>query len=327
MTLPLVIDPHSTIPIYAQIVEQIEGLVKKGLLSPGDRLPPERDLARQLVVARGTVKKAYDELARKQLVEGTQGRGTFISHTRPDAAGDRRQRALGAISRAIDTCEDLGFTPREILPWFQLLVHQRSEVRARVNALALDCNPEALSAFSAHLQDQLGISIHGRLLSELFASVVPAQVCEPYDLVIVPATHFDEVSGVLEPVREKLVQVALAPSYATIARLGGLGDALKAAVAAESERFHEIVAYWLRQLAGRQNPPVRLPLGEVESFDLASVQVLILPPGQRRLAEHLAGKASGLGVQIISFEYQVEQGSVIHLQSLVKHIVQQRLDS
>lgn len=325
--LPLVLDTHSSIPIYAQIVEQIEGLVKKGILSPGDRLPPERDLARQLAVARGTVKKAYDELARKQLVEGTQGRGTFVARTHFDALGDRRQRALGAISRAIDVCEDLGFTPREIFPWFQLLVHQRSEERARIHALAIDCNPEALAAFSSQLQDQLGISIHGKLLDDLLGTVAFAQLCEPYDFIIVPSTHFDALAAVLEPVREKLVQVALAPTHQAIARAGTLNDDVSLAVACESERFFSIVMHWLRKLAGRTQKPLRIPISDIKAFDINSVQALVLPPGYRQLAEHLAGKTAQTGTYILSFDYHVEQGSVIHLQSLVKHIVQQRVNA
>ncbi len=329
LSLPLALDPHSTTPMYAQIVEQIEGLVKRGHLHPGDRLPPERDLARRLVVARGTVKKAYELLEQRRLVEGTQGRGTFISSARPEAALDRRERALGALSRALDTCEELSFSPAEVLSWCQLLVRQRQEARAGVHALALDCNPEALDAFSRQLQDQLGISIHGRLVSELFAGADPASACAPYDLLLVPATHFDEVAPPLSALKDRLVQVALAPTHATIARVGALPTDAPIAVAARSLRFHTIVCRWIAELTGRSAEPRRLELGRLPELDLSELHTLILPPGtwQRPADTRAIARATTAGVQVLIFEYQVEQGSIIHLQSLIKTIVQQRLES
>src|SRR5205814_4871110 len=53
----------------------------RGLLTPGFRLPPERDLAKALHVSRATVVSAYRELEAKGLVRGYVGRGTFVSAT------------------------------------------------------------------------------------------------------------------------------------------------------------------------------------------------------------------------------------------------------
>ena len=329
MTLPLALDPHSSTPMYAQIVEQIDGLVKRGLLHPGDRLPPERDLARRLVVARGTVKKAYEILERRGLVEGTQGRGTFVASARPDAALDRRERALGALSRALDACEDLSFSPAEILTWCQLLVRQRQEARAGIHALALDCNPEALAAFSRQLQAELGIAIHGRLISELFDGVDPAGTCAPYDLILIPATHFDEVAPHLAPVKARLVQVALAPAHGTIARVGALPPGAPIAVAARSRLFYEIVCRWIAELTDRVSAPRQVDLARLPELDPAGLHTLILPPGAWQGPEDIRflARAAAAGVQVLPFDYQVEQGSIIHLQSLIKIIVQQRLES
>mgnify|MGYP002611225316 CR=1 FL=1 len=70
------LDPNK--PIYQQVAQQILQDIKEGKLRPGDRLPTERELAAQLGVARGTVKKAYRELADNNLVEVIQGSGTYV---------------------------------------------------------------------------------------------------------------------------------------------------------------------------------------------------------------------------------------------------------
>lgn len=63
---------------YQVIVEALDRAVRDGTVAPGLRLPTHRDLAKQLGVTVGTVTKAYDEAARRGLVQGTVGRGTFV---------------------------------------------------------------------------------------------------------------------------------------------------------------------------------------------------------------------------------------------------------
>jgi DNA-binding transcriptional regulator YhcF (GntR family) len=72
------VDPTSPVPVFEQLRAQIERLVLSGGLVPGARLPSVRDLAADLGLARGTVNKVYDALARDGLVE-TRGRhGTVV---------------------------------------------------------------------------------------------------------------------------------------------------------------------------------------------------------------------------------------------------------
>ncbi len=56
----------------------LERLVLDGTLAPGDRLPPERELAETLGVSRGSVREAMRDLAVRGLVERTPGRGTTV---------------------------------------------------------------------------------------------------------------------------------------------------------------------------------------------------------------------------------------------------------
>ena len=79
MVVPgLSIDFDSEVPVYRQIAEGIRAAVSGGQLERGRRLPPTRDLARQLGVNRNTVVAAYDHLAAQGFVESHTGRGTFL---------------------------------------------------------------------------------------------------------------------------------------------------------------------------------------------------------------------------------------------------------
>jgi DNA-binding transcriptional MocR family regulator len=53
-----------------QIADALQAAVADGSLKPGDRLPPQRQLAAQLDVDLTTVTRAYDEARRRHLLEG-----------------------------------------------------------------------------------------------------------------------------------------------------------------------------------------------------------------------------------------------------------------
>lgn len=75
----LTLDSSLHKPLYLQIRDQIRERILGGGLKVGDRLEPSRELARRLGVHRTTVGNAYAELEAEGLIEGTVGRGTFVS--------------------------------------------------------------------------------------------------------------------------------------------------------------------------------------------------------------------------------------------------------
>src|SRR5438552_16002203 len=80
---------HSIEPrrLYRQIADQIRGLIKSGEFPAGSRLPPERDLARQLGVSRPSVREALIALEVEGMVEVRIGSGIYVlAGTAPHAA-------------------------------------------------------------------------------------------------------------------------------------------------------------------------------------------------------------------------------------------------
>lgn len=65
-------------PRYTAIVEAIAEDVESGRLKPGAQMPTHRDLASRLGVTTGTITRAYAEAARRGLLVGETGRGTFV---------------------------------------------------------------------------------------------------------------------------------------------------------------------------------------------------------------------------------------------------------
>jgi GntR family transcriptional repressor for pyruvate dehydrogenase complex len=72
------------IRIYETIVAQLSQLIQAGVLRPGERLPPERELATRLQVSRASVREALRSLELQGLLSSRQGSGTFIAAVSQD---------------------------------------------------------------------------------------------------------------------------------------------------------------------------------------------------------------------------------------------------
>lgn len=72
--------------LYEQLVERLLALIHELELVPGDRLPPERELATGLGVSRASVRQALVVLEVQGLVAVRHGEGAILLDTRPDAA-------------------------------------------------------------------------------------------------------------------------------------------------------------------------------------------------------------------------------------------------
>lgn len=70
-------------PAFKSLAQQISTAIRAGILEPGTRLPPQREMAQELGVSLQTVSRAYDELTREKYIQGEIGRGTFVRALQP----------------------------------------------------------------------------------------------------------------------------------------------------------------------------------------------------------------------------------------------------
>jgi len=65
--------------ISTSVIRQIEGLILRGILNPGERLPSERDLAERLGVSRPSLRDALADLEARDLLVTRPGAGVFVA--------------------------------------------------------------------------------------------------------------------------------------------------------------------------------------------------------------------------------------------------------
>lgn len=84
MDLTVTLDDKSEVPLHRQLQEELRQSILSGRLSPGNRLPSTRALARSLGVSRTTVTQCYEDLISEGYLQAAIGSGTFICQHLPD---------------------------------------------------------------------------------------------------------------------------------------------------------------------------------------------------------------------------------------------------
>jgi len=114
--LTLQIDFRSGLPIYTQIVNQVQAQVISGDLKPGDQLPTVRALAEDLRVNFNTVARAYRLLDEERIISTQQGRGTYITEIPPPKVSERLRKEMLEVlaERYVNEAMRLEFSKSEI---------------------------------------------------------------------------------------------------------------------------------------------------------------------------------------------------------------------
>lgn len=107
--------------VSTEIVAHIESLIGNGSLTPGIKLPPERELAQVLKVSRASLREAMHELEAKHIVERRPGRGTLVSEAPPHV-----QSFYTGLSDSERTLRDVAELRATIEPAFAELAAERA---------------------------------------------------------------------------------------------------------------------------------------------------------------------------------------------------------
>lgn len=105
------VDAAAPVPLADQIAAQVRGGLVHGDLTPGERLPPARDLAAALDVNIHTVLRAYARLREEGLIDVRRGRGAVV---RGDA-DPQRLRVTELARQFVDEARRLGLAEAEML--------------------------------------------------------------------------------------------------------------------------------------------------------------------------------------------------------------------
>ena len=119
------LDTHSGVPVYRQLIDQVQAAVAAGVLAAGDQLPTVRQVAVDLVINPNTVLRAYREMEIRGTLDTQQGSGTFIADRKIEYSKGERERQLGQlIGEFVSRAGSAGFTVEQLVKALQDLISE-----------------------------------------------------------------------------------------------------------------------------------------------------------------------------------------------------------
>ena len=196
-------------PLYQAIVEALAHDTSRGVLSAGQRLPTHRELADRLGVTVGTVTRAYAEAARRGLVSGEVGRGTFARGRAVVETSYPTERDAGQVDMSVNhppTSGDLDPGPLLARTMTQLV---QSRDLTGLMGYAPDGGSEAHRAAGAEWIRRSGLSASAEQVlvtsgSQHGLTAVLATLLRPGDLVLTESLTYAGLKALAELLHVRL---------------------------------------------------------------------------------------------------------------------------
>ena len=317
------INPELNIPIYRQLVDAIRTAIKKGELVSGQQLPTVQEVTEKLGIARGTIKRAYDELEFAGLVEKVQGRGTFVRY-QPMNSGSRKEQAMAAIDELLEQLEGMGFSAAEINIFLTLRLREWAEQETYIKVAVVECNPENLAQMTEQMRHIHGVDLYSFLLDSV--KLYPYQLSEDFDLIITTASHAEYLESVL-PMNARVVRVALRPSSRYLSQIIKLRPGSHVGIVGYSMRFSQLLYNTCKTYAEdvKLYPPVACDGDTDLSAYLQGKNTILIPKDHEKYFDARAIQAlRHFEGNLIDCHYVMDEGSVLYLETKVKRLLDEK---
>jgi len=320
------VDSESAVPIYQQLVDEIRIAIKKGDAPAGTQLPTVLQMAEAMGLARGTIKRAYDELELMGLVEKVQGRGTFVCYQKRTPES-RKEQAMQAIDAMLDQMAELGFSPAEVNIFLNLKLRERAQQRADMKVAVVECNPENLSQLSDQLRNVEGVELYSYLISHVQA--YPYNLGEEMDLIVTTVEHAPYIQSVVSD-QKKIARVALRLSPQSMAQIVKLRTKESVGVLGCSQRFADL----LYEACSVYTECVEVDEAKTITADfpwdnyLKGKTALLVPEGFEKHTDDQGisrlNKFAESG-RLIRCAYEMDEGSLLYLQEKISRFREKKM--
>lgn len=318
------INQNIDVPIYQQLSDMLENAIKKGELAYGERLPTIQEMIDRLGIARGTVKRAYDELELKGLIEKSQGRGTFVSF-KPSDSGSRKEQAIAAIEKLFSELEDMGFSSTEINIFVNLKLRDWVEKEPLIKVAIIECNNETLYNLSDQLRHITNVDPYAYTLESI--KQYPYKLEERFDLVITTPSHAQYLEAILPP-EQKPIQVALRPSAHFLSSIIRLSSGKRIGIVVYSERFGSLVHNACKTYTEDVHLSEPFIVSAYEkSVDeyLSSLDAVIVPKHYEKFfSSSISNSIRGFKGDVIETYYELDEGSSLYLERKISKILEKK---
>lgn len=316
------INPHSTIPVYRQLSDQINAEIRSGVLPKGTQLPTVREMAEQMNLSCGTVKRVYDRLQEMGDIEMTRRRGTYVKFVRED--GDSRKiRAMAAIDGMMRQLSEMNFSLKEIQIFLNLKMREWGLKRSGIRITIIHECAELEDTLLRQLNALGNVTVSLCSLRQL--REYPYSVEEQADVILADADDRTEVEALL-PDRSKLILIALNTENDFLMQAMRLLPG-RIGVLCREEAFFELVKTRFPDDLRDCFLPVFAGLSLPDGEEIREMTALIAPEGYERMSSAaLNGEIQKKREQgrLLVFRYGMDPGSLLYLGERINRIRDER---
>ena len=109
------LDNGSGVPVYRQLIDQVQAAMATGTLKVGDQLPTVRGVAVDLAINPNTVSRAYREMELRGILDTQQGTGSFVADNQiKHTPAERRRQLAQLVTEFVARAGSAGFTIRDL---------------------------------------------------------------------------------------------------------------------------------------------------------------------------------------------------------------------
>lgn len=328
------INKDSSITITDQLVNQITKSIFSGNLELGEKLPAERDLADELNISRGTVKKAYLKLAESNVIEIRKGSGSYVIANNHILDENQKRQAVEILSDAFYKLEAMGLSEKEILNIINLHITSSVNIN-KVSVMVISNNHEIL----INLQNQLSY-LSGRYFSNFTLSYLtldnikaefdPYEILLNYDLIIASVIDYPEISEMIPMMKNKIICAEISPRSRTLLKLSTLPRNSKITVIYRTDTFKNMVINTLLKIGMdpmnifpvqelQYNPEKHSDNGVSVLINFNESPVYVNPAFTERNQQFLSE-----GGKIIHFEYYLDRDSLLDIEKRISSILAEK---
>lgn len=314
-----VINFSSQRPAYLQIADWLDTRIRSGELAADEKLPPERALAAEVGVARGTVKVAYRALEKRGLIRTVPGSGVYINDKREATGFKETREALSMLSAA-------GLGRTEIEKLVQDCAWSRLKDTERPRLAWVDCCGEMLPPIMREIEVECGFSVQPFLLHQVVKDPAILEK-EYYHAVATSIEHYEQLITAAQEVLSRtgttVERIVLSLTADTVSELAQIGPEERVAIVHDSQPFLDVATRYLTEF-GPTTCAEALPADLAQSVLSADTQPfhwVLLPPEQEYrygLCGRIASLAQQRGARIIHLCHAVDFGSLRALCALAR---------
>lgn len=329
------IDKNLCEPISEQLVNAVQRLILSGALAAGEKLPPERELAKHINVSRGTVKRAYTRLNQMRLTDVRQGSGSYVLKSAHMIEQNQKKEAAEMIGSVFLKLHEMGLSDKEIINLVNLQYlseASRGGIR-KVTLMVVSNNHDILNELEQQLSylsfsSRFPFTLSFMTLDTIATNPDPVQMLLTYGLIIATTIDYPDIIRLAPMLKNKIIEAALTPKTKTLAALSQFPSNSRFCVIYRTEAFQSMIVKYLlsldfdpRNIFCYMDADYK-PENHFQKDVRAIVTFNESPIYKNPLFEDANSKFIKNGGRIIRFEYQIERASLVYIEDRIQKLLE-----